>query len=56
MAELLEKELVFRIIGCAMAVHNALGHGLGEKTKVGVIINYKHRKLEWARLVLDEAR
>lgn len=127
MAELLEKDLVFRIIGCAMAVHNALGHGLREKTyenslavefkhqglesskqvkfpvyyrneyvdefipdlvvekrvivdtktvetiidehrgtmlnylkitglKVGLIINYKHRKLEWERLVLDEAR
>ncbi len=127
MAELLEKELVFRIIGCAMAVHTTLKHGLREKTyenalaielqhhkieyskqtsfpvyyrnelvdqfipdlvverrvivdtktvetiiddhrgtmlnylkitglKVGVIINYKHRKLEWERLVLDEAR
>ncbi|MCG3155566.1 MAG: hypothetical protein DKINENOH_02172 [bacterium] len=127
MAELLEKDLVFRIIGCAMAVHNTLGRGLREKTyenslavefkhqgidyskqtrfpvyyrnelvdefipvlvvenrvivdtktvetiiddhrgtilnylritglKVGVIINYKHRKLEWERLVLDEAR
>lgn len=127
MAELLEKELVFRIIGCAMAAHNTLGHGLREKTyenslavefkyqgleyskqtsfpvyyrnelvdefipdlvvekrvivdtktvesivdehhgtmlnylkitglKVGVIINDKHRKLEWERLVLDEAR
>ena len=127
MSELLEKDLVFRIIGCAMTVHNELGHGLREKTyenslviefkqqgieynkqtrfpvyyrnelvdefipdlvvekrvivdtktvekiidehrgtilnylritglKVGVIINYKHRKLEWERLVLDEAR
>lgn len=127
MVELLEKDLVFRIIGCAMAVHNELGHGLREKTyenslalefkyqgieyskqtrfpvyyrneavdefipdlvvekrvivdtktvetiidehrgtmlnylkitglKVGLIINYKHRKLEWERLVLDDAR
>jgi GxxExxY protein len=127
MAELLEKDLVYRIVGCAMAVHNALGHGLREKTyenalcvefrhqgikysqqtefpvyyrnelvdefvpdlvveqrvivdtktveaivddlrgtminylkitgmKVGVIINFKNRKLEWERLVLDEAR
>lgn len=126
MAELLEKDLVYRIIGCAMAVHNTLGHGLREKTyenalcvefrhqgikygqqsrfpvhyrnevvdefvpdlvvegrvivdnktvdsiiddhrgkiltylritglKVGVIINFKNRKLEWERLVLDEA-
>ncbi len=127
MAELIEKDLVYRIIGCAMAVHNALGHGLREKTyenalcvefrhqgieysqqteypvyyrdelvdefvpdlvveervivdtktvetisdehrgtminylrvtglKVGLIINFKNRKLEWERLVLDEAR
>ncbi|NUM76849.1 GxxExxY protein [candidate division KSB1 bacterium] len=127
MVELLEKDLVFRIIGCAMAVHNELGHGLREETyenslalefkyqgieyskqtrfpvyyrneavdefipdlvvekrvivdtktvetiidehrgtmlnylkitglKVGLIINYKHRKLEWERLVLDDAR
>lgn len=127
MVELLEKDLVFRIIGCAMAVHNELGHGLREKTyenslalefkyqgieyskqtrfpvyhrneavdefipdlvvekrvivdtktvetiidehrgtmlnylkitglKVGLIINYKHRKLECERLVLDDAR
>lgn len=127
MRELLEKDLVYQIIGCAMAVHNTLGHGLREKTyenalcvefrhqrieysqqtrypvyyrnelvdefvpdlvveqrvivdtktvetiiddhrgtminylkitglKVGVIINFKNRKLEWERLVLDEAR
>jgi len=126
-AELLEKDLVFRIVGCAMAVHNSLGHGLREKTyenalcvefrhqmiehnqqtrypvyyrneivdefvpdlvverrvivdtktveaiiddhrgtminylritgvKVGLIINFKHRMLEWERLVLNEAR
>lgn len=24
--------------------------------KVGVIINFKNRKLEWERIVLDEAR
>lgn len=30
--ELLEKELVFRIVGCAFAVHNALGPGFREKT------------------------
>lgn len=127
MAELLEKDLVYRIVGCAMEVHNTLGRGLREKTyenalciefrhqgikysqqteflvyyrneqvdkfvpdlvveqrvivdtktvetiiddhrgtllnylrstgiPVGVIMNFKHRKLEWERLVLDEAR
>ena len=30
--ELIEKELTFRVVGCAMAVLNALGHGLREKT------------------------
>ncbi len=32
MTELLEKELVFKIVGCAMRVHTALGCGLREKT------------------------
>ena len=32
MTELIEKELVFKIVGCAMEVHNELGHGLREKT------------------------
>ena len=127
MSALIEKELVFRIIGCAMTVHNALGPGLREKTyenalcvefqhqgvnylqqssypvfyrevlidqfvpdlvaegrvvvdnktvdsvhdahrgtmlnylritgiAVGLIINFKNPRLEWERLVLDEAR
>jgi GxxExxY protein len=127
MAELLEKDLVYRIVGCAMNVHNDIGPGLREKTyenalcvelrnqgieytqqarypvqyrnevvdefvpdlvieqrvivdaktvesitddhrgimlnylritgiKVGIIINFKNRKLGWERLVLDEAR
>jgi GxxExxY protein len=30
--ELIEKELTFRIVGCAMEVLNGLGHGLREKT------------------------
>jgi GxxExxY protein len=125
--ELIEKELVFKIMGCAMEVHNELGHGLREKTyeralcrefhlqailygqqavysvfykgekiddyipdlvveervvvdvktmevigdaergkmlnylkitglKVGLIINFKHSKLQWERIVLDAAR
>jgi len=127
MKDLIEKELVFKIIGCAMEVHNELGHGLREKTyeralcrefgladisydqqavypvfykgeqideyipdlivesrvvvdaktveaicdeergkmlnylkitglKVGLLINFKHPKLEWERIVLDTAR
>lgn len=124
---LIEKDLVFRIVGCAMTIHNALGHGLREKTyeralcvefrhagiafdqqvahdvvyrgeivdqyipdlevegrvivdaktipvisdhergqminylrvsglKVGLIINFKHPRLDWERIVLDKAR
>jgi GxxExxY protein len=127
MVNLLEKDLVYRIVGCAMRVHKKVGPGLREKTyerglceefkylniaftqqqefpvyyrhkvidryipdlivedrvivenkaveaitdehraqilnylkitgiKVGLIINYKHTKLEWERLVLDTAR
>ena len=32
MTKLIEKDLVYRIIGCAMAVHNEIGHGFREKT------------------------
>ena len=32
MTVLIEKELVYRIVGCAIAVLNELGHGLREKT------------------------
>ncbi|MCU0454371.1 MAG: GxxExxY protein [Bacteroidetes bacterium] len=127
MQTLLEKDLVFRIVGCAFEVHRVIGHGFREKTyenalrvelrshgmtvdqqmrfpinyrservdefvpdllvegrvivdtktaeriidehrgtmlnylrisglKVGLIINFKHPKLEWERLVLDRAR
>ena len=123
--QLEEEELVYRIVGCAMEVHNEIGHGLREKTyeralcrefdlkpieysqqaifpveykgvkvdeyipdlivesrvvvdtktiegigkdeigkilnylkitklKVGLIINFKHAKLEWKRVVLTE--
>ena len=31
MATLIEKELVYRIVGCAIAVLNEMGHGLREK-------------------------
>src|SRR5262245_36303943 len=125
MTELIEKELVYRIVGCAIAVLNELGHGLREKTyeramcvefrfqgirysqqkrypvfyrgeqadefipdlevgdrvladpktidtigdeqrrqmvnflrvskkQVGVILNFKHPKLEWERIVLEQ--
>jgi hypothetical protein len=81
---LLLKTEVFQIVGCAVEVLNALGHGLFEKPyanalvevgmrkipfrqsrklwvsnylritglRVGVILNFKHRKLEWERIAL----
>ncbi len=126
-AELLHRELVYKIVGCVLEVHKTLGHGLREKTyeralciefrlqgilfsqqsaygvhykgqriddyvpdlevggevivetkvadaivdehvgqvlnylrvsgkKVGLIINFKHPKLEWKRVVLETAR
>ncbi|HKL20923.1 MAG TPA: GxxExxY protein [Tichowtungia sp.] len=32
MTELIEKELVYTIVGCSMEVHNEIGYGLREKT------------------------
>ena len=32
MVELIEKDGVYKIVGCAMEVLNELGHGLREKT------------------------
>jgi hypothetical protein len=40
--KLLLKEEVFQLVGCAVEVIDALGHGL----------NFKHRKLEWERIAL----
>ena len=65
--ELILKEEVFQVVGCAMEVLNTLGHGLLEKPyekaqilnylkitglRVGIILNFKHAKLEWQRIVL----
>jgi GxxExxY protein len=38
MIEILEKELVFRIVGCALTVHNALGSGFREKTYENALV------------------
>jgi PD-(D/E)XK nuclease superfamily len=64
---LLLKNEVFQVVGCAIEVLNTLGHGLFEKPyenalmlnylritglRVGVILNFKHPKLEWERIAL----
>lgn len=50
MAELLEKDLVFRIIGCAMAVHNTLGRGLREKTyENSLAVEFKHHGIDYSK-------
>ena len=56
--KLLAKEEVFQIVSCAIEVLNALEHGLMlnylrlTNLRVGVILNFKHAKLEWERIVL----
>ncbi len=42
--KLLLKDEVFQVVGCAIEVLNTL--------RVGVILNFKHRKLEWERIAL----
>jgi GxxExxY protein len=43
MSELLEKELVYSITGCAMRVHREIGPGLREKTyERGVCVDFRH--------------
>ena len=49
MTKLIEKDLVYRIIGCAMAVHNEIGHGFREKTyERALCVEFKHQGLEYA--------
>ncbi len=50
MTKLIEKDLVYRIIGCAMAVHNEIGHGFREKTyEPALCVEFKHEGLEYAQ-------
>ena len=50
MTKLIEKDLVYRIIGCAMAVHNEIGHGFREKTyERALCVEFKHEGLEYAQ-------
>lgn len=48
MTELLEKDLVYKIIGCAMKVHKELGHGLREKTyERGMCVEFVHEDINF---------
>ena len=42
--ELIEKEMTFQVVGCAMTVLNELGHGLREKTyERALCVELKHQ-------------
>ena len=46
MAELIEKEFVYQIMGCSMAVHKELGPGLREKTyERALCVEFRHQKI-----------
>ncbi|MCH8069750.1 MAG: GxxExxY protein [Candidatus Marinimicrobia bacterium] len=48
MTELLEKDLVYKIIGCAMKVHKELGHGLREKTyERGMCVEFVYKNINF---------
>lgn len=48
MSDLLEKELVYQIVGCALAVINELGHGLREKTyEKALCVEFDHQAIKY---------
>lgn len=50
MVELLEKDLVFKIVGCAMKVHTAIGYGLREKTyEPALCMEFEHEGLTFSQ-------
>ena len=50
MTKLIEKDLVYKIVGCAIAVHNEIGHGFREKTYENALcVEFKHEGLEYAQ-------
>lgn len=45
-----EKELVYKIVGCAMEVLNELGHGLREKTyERALCVEFRLQKIEYSQ-------
>lgn len=54
--ELIEKELTFRVVGCAMAVLNGLGHGLREKTyERALCVEFQHQGIHFQQQQLYPA-
>ena len=50
MAELLEKDLVYKIIGCAITVLNEIGHGLREKTYENALcLEFNRQSMEYEK-------
>ncbi len=48
MSKLLEKELVYEIVGYAMKVHSGIGQGLREKTyERGLCVEFRHQGLSF---------
>ncbi|MGA7878122.1 MAG: GxxExxY protein [Desulfoferrobacter sp.] len=46
--QLIEKDLTFRVVGCAMTVLNELGHGLREKTyERALCVEFKHQGISF---------
>jgi GxxExxY protein len=49
-SEVLEKELVYTIVNCALAVHNTVGHGLREKTyERALCVEFRHRGISFTQ-------
>ena len=47
---LLEKDLVYKICGCAMSIMNALGHGLREKTYENALcVEFDFQKIAYSK-------
>jgi GxxExxY protein len=52
MAELIEKDLVYRIVGSSLAVLKELGHGLREKTyERALCVEFRHQGIAFSQQV-----
>ena len=49
MADLIEKDLVFKVVGCAMRVHGTLGRGLREKSYERALhVEFRHEGIQFS--------